>query len=361
MSLFRELNEAALSADLSKNEAKVFMALLHQTLGYGKSHDNLTNKRLAYLAGIRQDRLLTAIEGVIDHGLFTVRTARRYNFRYDIPQKFLDEDPVFFTPHLPKNREKPQQTEGSPEIQSVSPNFGTIPNYTLTSFNPNYTLPPLQMAQAPSAKISPPVSPPAPQPQVQPPQPQVQPPQPQVQPPQPPAVIEPVVKTSPLPPSSPSKTVSGVERILQKSAKKERWACTQTFSALSVLQQKRVLEVYENKEKVEVIYSPPKFLSSLILAEQEGRLIVPETVSHASHKPFPSEKTKEEKIKNDRFGQLTWLRDHADSVPFAQFAEEMLMSVYLEDTHFLKHWLGCQAELENTTVEALVALLKIEL
>jgi hypothetical protein len=37
------------------------------------------------------------------------------------------------------------------------------------------------------------------------------------------------------------------------------------------------------------------------------------------------------------------------------------MSVYLEDTRFLKYWLGCQAELENTTVEALVALLKIEL
>ena len=42
MSLFRDLNQTAIEANVGKNAYKVFLALLEQTLGYGKSTDRLT-------------------------------------------------------------------------------------------------------------------------------------------------------------------------------------------------------------------------------------------------------------------------------------------------------------------------------
>ena len=317
MSLFRALNEAALAANLSKNEAKVFMTLTNQTIGYGKTFDHLTNKRLAQLAGIRQDRLHVAIEGVVEKGLFTVKTSTYYNFRYQISNTFLELFPIFFTPHIPKNRVNFQETERVSEIKNDPPNFGNIHNNTFTSFN----LTSLTSQQA---------------------------------------AIKPPIKKEP---SVPEK-VSGVVRILQNIAKKDQAIYLQAFSELSVRQQQRVLNVYENKEKVTIIYSPPKLLMALIKAEKDGRLILPEHISHASHKPFQSEeKTKQEKIDEDHFGKLTWLKDHAeaDAIPLPELAEKMLMGVYLEDTHFVKFWLGCHAEQEGKTIEELAKRLMIDI
>ena len=56
MGLFRDLNQAAIEANVGKNGYKVFLALLEQTLGYGKSTDRLTDNRLAYLSKVRIDR-----------------------------------------------------------------------------------------------------------------------------------------------------------------------------------------------------------------------------------------------------------------------------------------------------------------
>ena len=42
MSLARDLIDAALQADLSQNELRVFLVLFRQTLCYGKTHDPLT-------------------------------------------------------------------------------------------------------------------------------------------------------------------------------------------------------------------------------------------------------------------------------------------------------------------------------
>ena len=339
MSLFRALNEAALNANLSKNEAKVFMTLINQTLGYGKAFDHLTHRRLAELAGIRQDRLQIAIEGVVDEGLFTVKKSKYYNFRYQIAPKFLDEDPVFFTPHLPKKRDLPQETDTFSEIQNDPPNFGNRHNNTFTSFNLtsfNLTLPQPVFIE-PLVKTSPP-------------------PREKVTD----VVIEPSVETSPVSPEN----VSSVKRILQTTSKKNRAECTQTFSALSVLQQKRVLSVYENKEKTTVIYSPPKLLIALINAERDGRLILPDNSSHASHKPFVTkEKTEQERIAEDHFGKLTWLKNRSESsaVPLPELAEQMLMSAYLDDTRFVKFWLKCHAEQEGVTMNALAKRLMMSI
>ena len=73
MSLARDLIDAALAADLTQNELRVFLALFRQTLCYGKTADPLNMKRLATLTAIRKDRLAPAIAGVTDKGLFTVQ------------------------------------------------------------------------------------------------------------------------------------------------------------------------------------------------------------------------------------------------------------------------------------------------
>ena len=126
MSLFRALNTASLEANLNKNEAKVYTALMNQTLGYGKSFDHLTDKRLAQLTGIRIDRLYIAIEGVIEKELFEVEESKHYDYRYSIAEKFLDQYPVFFTPHLPKNGENFREKENISEIQKMLPKNGDI-------------------------------------------------------------------------------------------------------------------------------------------------------------------------------------------------------------------------------------------
>jgi phage replication O-like protein O len=104
MSLYRDLCDASIEADLTKNENKVFIMLLKQTLGYGKSQDNLTDNRLVGLTGLRLDRLRTAINGVVKKGLFEIEPSRHYQYHYQIAQKFLDKHTTFFTPSSEKQK-----------------------------------------------------------------------------------------------------------------------------------------------------------------------------------------------------------------------------------------------------------------
>ena len=69
MSLARDWIAAALSADLTQNELKAFLAIFHQTLCYGKTHDALTLKRVAQLAHVRADRLTPALRAIADKGI----------------------------------------------------------------------------------------------------------------------------------------------------------------------------------------------------------------------------------------------------------------------------------------------------
>ena len=106
MSLARDLIDAALAADLTQNELRVFLALFRQTLCYGKTADPLTLKRLAKLTHIRKDRLIPAIASVLDKGLFDAYPHPIFEHEYRIPPSFqATHAEGFFTPALPKNRE----------------------------------------------------------------------------------------------------------------------------------------------------------------------------------------------------------------------------------------------------------------
>ena len=117
MSLFRDLNQAAIEANVGKNAYKVFLALLEQTLGYGKSTDRLTDNRLAYLSKVRIDRFRPAVQAVLACGVFEQTPAKKFQFRYTIGQSFLEKYPdlEFYTPALPKKRADFRKTEAISE------------------------------------------------------------------------------------------------------------------------------------------------------------------------------------------------------------------------------------------------------
>jgi len=104
-SLYRALNDAIFDKNLNKNQLLVANAMMNQTLGYGKTSDPLTDKRLSAITGIRLDRLRPAINTVVKKGLFDRKPHKRFGHEYSIGQTFLEahQDDVY-TPAIPKKR-----------------------------------------------------------------------------------------------------------------------------------------------------------------------------------------------------------------------------------------------------------------
>ncbi len=112
--LLRNLLESAMAANLEKNELRAFIALLNQTIGYGKKSDPLTMGRLAHLTGIRKDRIGKALAALVDRGIFERKTHKRFDYTYSIPDKFFEEGSKdrFFAPSIPLSGKATQPTGG---------------------------------------------------------------------------------------------------------------------------------------------------------------------------------------------------------------------------------------------------------
>ena len=135
MSLARDWIAAALSADLTQNELKAFLAIFHQTLCYGKTHDALTLKRVAQLAHVRADRLTPALRAIADKGLIEVEAHAVFGQTFSIPQPLLSQYPSgFFVPALPKNRSAAPKTGAdlTEKREAITP-------INLTALNPTTT------------------------------------------------------------------------------------------------------------------------------------------------------------------------------------------------------------------------------
>lgn len=137
MSLARMLIDAALSADLSQNELRAFLALFKQTLCYGKSNDACTTRRLAGIAHVREDRLPKALAALVDKGIFAREDDKKFNSRWSIPAEFLatSAESGIFAPTLLKNGEATQKAgEVTPENGEANPENGLhITNHTITN------------------------------------------------------------------------------------------------------------------------------------------------------------------------------------------------------------------------------------
>ena len=119
MSLALDMIDAAMAADLTPNEHKVFLILFRQTVGYGRKTDLLCIPQFVRLTGIRKDRLLPAIASVLGKGLFEVSPSREFQHRYRIPAKFLAPyQSGFYPPNVPQNRIDSRSTEAISEKQN---------------------------------------------------------------------------------------------------------------------------------------------------------------------------------------------------------------------------------------------------
>jgi hypothetical protein len=141
MSMARDLIDAALAADLTQNELKVFLALFRQTITYGKTADPLTLKRLVTISKVRKDRLISALAQVLGKGLYQSIPHPIYESTYQIPNELLAKySNTIHLPTLPKIRnisplpepisEKPIHTD----INLTKENLTTTLPYPL-SFN----------------------------------------------------------------------------------------------------------------------------------------------------------------------------------------------------------------------------------
>ena len=134
MSLARDWIGAALAADLTQNQLKAFLALFHQTLCYGKEADALTDKRLSKLAGVRIDRLKTAVDTLVEKGIIDVSEHCIFNAEYRIPEDLLYANGhAFFVPSLPKIGMDFRKTEEASENRVHTTNTFTANNLTPTT------------------------------------------------------------------------------------------------------------------------------------------------------------------------------------------------------------------------------------
>ena len=116
MSLAHDLIDAALAAELSQNELRVFLVLLRQTLCYGKASDALTYKRLVHLTHVRKDRLLPALQKLLDCQLFSQNPHKTFGQSFHIHADFLAQTQGhIYAPSLTKQRSEFRENEAVSE------------------------------------------------------------------------------------------------------------------------------------------------------------------------------------------------------------------------------------------------------
>ena len=270
MSLFRNIIDAGLSANLKQNELKVFLVLLRQTIGFGKSHDHLTDKRIAQLSGLRVDRCRMAVDGLIQKGLFDGIESTDFDFRYDIPAHFLAalDNGQFFTPHIPKNRDSFREKKAV----SAKRRHTSLTPTPLTS----------QQPQAGSGGHD---------------------------------------------------QQTPIVTLPEGISPENQQACLKAAEPLTKDQQARVSHAYRSFAEGKPIRSPAGLYLSLVKAEQSGTLVVPEsngvtTEHHASFKPFDEPHTRPEESPQERASKRAWLSATAqrEGVPISTIAAQFGMN-----------------------------------
>ena len=132
--LARDLIDAALTANLSQNELKMFLVLFRQTICYSKKSDPLRLSSLIHYSHIRKDRLLPALQKLLQTGLFTRQPHPQNEHEYSIAEEYLAPYvDGFFAPALRKNGSDSRPTEAISEKQTHTTKTHTIFNPTTTS------------------------------------------------------------------------------------------------------------------------------------------------------------------------------------------------------------------------------------
>jgi hypothetical protein len=131
------------------------------------------------------------------------------------------------------------------------------------------------------------------------------------------------------------------------------------------VQQQRVINTLENKQKNEVIYNATGLLIALSTAEREGRLVVPAKKKqpthhrHPSHQSFnsPNHPCNQQQTTGlpDHFGKLDWLRSNAkhEGTSMHALAKKAWLEAYLKDHKVVQRWLAIHAKQEEKSIDVL--------
>ncbi len=104
-SIFRDMIQTAIDLDLNKSELQVFLAVLKQTLGFGKVSDPLSYGRIAMIIHKRKDHVKEAIGRLLQTDLFDTAKHTYFDYTYSIGAAFLiNHRGDFYTPTLPKTQ-----------------------------------------------------------------------------------------------------------------------------------------------------------------------------------------------------------------------------------------------------------------
>ena len=120
-SIFRDMIQTAIDLDLNKSELQVFLAVLKQTLGFGKVSDPLSYGRIAMIVHKRKDHVKEAIGRLLQTDLFDTAKHTYFDYTYSIGAAFLlNHRGNFYTPTLPKTQAGYTRMEKFCEVQDTT-------------------------------------------------------------------------------------------------------------------------------------------------------------------------------------------------------------------------------------------------
>ena len=375
----RALMQAKIDANLTKNEGTIFDVLIAQTLFYGKTHDCITDRTLAGLAGgMRIDHARTARDAVINKGVFDAVESQDFEVCYSIPEKFIKKGKNY-APHLnndyssapttpdldhkldpkddgfsaqqiaqlkdmirdicgqqrPKEQKSAENKENpkfgnkiqnweiksesrrvSPKIWEISPEFGSPIHYINPDFINPTPLTPTDTSAANTKNLQ----------------------------------LksegdgcgggENIISPSANQPKeglTNNKSASSENITLPKAiSQKNKSACLQALAVLSADQIKDVIKTFDYKASSDVIKSPAGLFIYLAKASKEGRLIVPENPVSSSKYVAPTADEKEAEAKKEEQERIksgvAWLVEASkrDGTPIDKFAKQMGMENILQ-------------------------------
>jgi phage replication O-like protein O len=125
-SIFRDMIQTAIDLDLNKSELQVFLAVLKQTIGFGKVSDPLSYGRIAMIIHKRKDHVKEAIGRLLQTDLFDTAKHAYFDYTYSIGAAFLiNHRGDFYTPTLPKTQagytKMEKFCEEQDTIEAISP------------------------------------------------------------------------------------------------------------------------------------------------------------------------------------------------------------------------------------------------
>lgn len=117
----RTLLKDSLTAGLTLQEYRAFVAVLIKTVGYGKDSDDIATSQLTDLTGVRGDKIRPASKALADKGLFN-REKGKYGFVFTLSEQYRDNS-IRFDVEAAKAEKSTKKTTHEHDIAEAALQF----------------------------------------------------------------------------------------------------------------------------------------------------------------------------------------------------------------------------------------------